>query len=769
MKIIKILLSGVVIVVLLAAVLLGAFVALFDANEYKQELSQLVKDQTGRELLFSGDIGLTIYPAIGMKLGAMTFSNAPGFGDKPMLSVSTASVSVDVLSLLSFNPEIEQLVLDGLSINLQKNTKGKTNWDDLIKPSPAGKATAKSETAQVSEGQTSTKQKDIKIKGSFGGLNITNADIVWQDRSAEDGQVVEYKVEDFSMQTTRIELNSPFSVEVSMLLKSLGQAEARVMLKTEVLLKDQTLSLTGLELSSDAKGQLIPVDNAQLSLKGDVDFSLSANTLSIKGLNSQVKTKGGPVTSSDLSLMGGLMFDLNKQHLRVDSFSLGAEIQGDAIPKGKIKAAINAEKLNVKLPDRSIQLEELVLGLNENQFKGFVHVADFAQPSVKFELASKKLDVDKLTGYVKKTAGDNTQTVTAENANTSASKVDPEIKLPMELLRSLQIDGKLHLQKLIAQGLTVTDVMLKVDANKGVIDLKPIQLSLYEGKFNAAIQVNAKGEKPSYKVNKELSGFQAGKFLQDFMGEDRISGETNLNVNLVTKGELLSQLKSNLNGDLSVTFKDGSVKGINIRHQLDVAAAKLKGEKEPELKQLKTDFSALSLSGVIKNGVFSSNDLIMQAPFARVSGKGKVSLVKETVDYRVEAKLVGSATGQQGEAIDELKGLLVPVSIRGPWSSPEIKLLYDELLNGRLDAEKEIINKQIEQQKSELKKQLAAQKDKLRKAKQKEIAAEKAKIEKEKAIAKAKLEAKKAKIKKQLEAEKAKAKKQLEDELKKLF
>ena len=91
----------------LFVIMIGVFIATFDANAYKQELSGLVKQQTGRDLAFTGDIGLTLYPSLGMKLGAMSLSNAPGFGDQPMVTVQHASISVDVLSILSLAPERE--------------------------------------------------------------------------------------------------------------------------------------------------------------------------------------------------------------------------------------------------------------------------------------------------------------------------------------------------------------------------------------------------------------------------------------------------------------------------------------------------------------------------------------------------------------------------------------------------------------------------------------------------------------------------------------
>ena len=80
--------------------IVAIFMAVFDPNAYKQDLTELVREQTGRELQFHGDVDLTVFPALGMKLGAMSFSNAEGFGALPMVKVSEASISVDLASLV---------------------------------------------------------------------------------------------------------------------------------------------------------------------------------------------------------------------------------------------------------------------------------------------------------------------------------------------------------------------------------------------------------------------------------------------------------------------------------------------------------------------------------------------------------------------------------------------------------------------------------------------------------------------------------------------
>ena len=82
----------------------------------------------------------------------------------------------------------------------------------------------------------------------------------------------------------------------------------------------------------------------------------------------------------------------------------------------------------------------------------------------------------------------------------------------------------------------------------------------------------------------------------------------------------------------------------------------------------KTDFSELSGSFVITDGVVDNRDFKMLAPLVRLSGAGQVPMPPQTVDYGVEAKLVASLEGQGGD--DALAGLPIPIRIQGTWSDP---------------------------------------------------------------------------------------------------
>ena len=238
-------------------------------------------------------------------------------------------------------------------------------------------------------------------------------------------------------------------------------------------------------------------------------------------------------------------------------------------------------------------------------------------------------------------------------------------------------------------------------------------------------------------LSENVKGLQIGDLLNDYSGKAAISGNLDADSNLSTRGEWLSELKGNSNGTLSLVFADGALNGFNIRHSIEVAKARLRGKKSPSEERLKTDFSSLSVSGVVRNGVFSSDDLDLQAPLLRAGGRGSADFNREIVDYLVEAKLVGTLEGQTGEQADELAGLPIPVAIEGPFDSPGIDVQLDEMLKARIDADKARIKAEIEKQKQELQQQLEAEKKALAEAKKREQ-------EKKRELEKARLEKKKA-------------------------
>ena len=68
--------AALVVVLVLAAVVFVPLI--FDPNDHKDEIAALAKERMGRDLTIQGDIGLTVFPWVGIELGVVELGNAPG-------------------------------------------------------------------------------------------------------------------------------------------------------------------------------------------------------------------------------------------------------------------------------------------------------------------------------------------------------------------------------------------------------------------------------------------------------------------------------------------------------------------------------------------------------------------------------------------------------------------------------------------------------------------------------------------------------------------
>ena len=81
----KKLLIAIGLIIVLVIVALIAIPMFFDPNDHKDTIVEQVKKHTGRDLIIAGDLKMSKFPSLGVDIGEIELSNAPGFGDQPML------------------------------------------------------------------------------------------------------------------------------------------------------------------------------------------------------------------------------------------------------------------------------------------------------------------------------------------------------------------------------------------------------------------------------------------------------------------------------------------------------------------------------------------------------------------------------------------------------------------------------------------------------------------------------------------------------------
>jgi len=645
-------LLGILIVLVVAAAIILPMV--IDPNDYKGEVITQVKEATGRDLKIDGDLNLSVFPWFGIETGGLELSNADGFGDQPFAVVKHAAVRVKLMPLLSKQLEVDTIGLEGLELNLIKAKDGRGNWEDLAE-ADGGEKEKHRKTEPDGEGHVRLLE-ELRI----GGIDISDARVVWDDREA--GQHV--TIQQFKLKSGEVARGRPVDLELGMLVESKA-----------------------------------PQLKARMNLDGVIALDEASGVVDISGLKIALKT--APVELFYLLPQGQALEDNPSLSgsLTLAEFNLRKWLGDHGVPTPKMADPKTLTRVGASLTLNSqggtILLDKLALRLDDTRMNGN---ASLRGSAVGFKLDVDEIDADRYLpptgeGTAGAEASQKKQAGTEPAAGKAATEDEP--LLPVELIRGLDIDGVLNVGKLTISKLLAEQVQLTLKAKDGRLTLGQQINKGYRGGFQRQVNCDVRGKKALTRVDGAAKGIQIGPRLKDLTGKDRLTGKGQFNAKLTTRGNSIDAFKRELGGKLDFRFEEGAVKGVNLAQLLRETKARFKGEKVPKSNQPEqTDFSEISATGVIKKGILNNKDLLAKSPFLRVNGDGKVSLVKETLDYTVQAVIVSTAKGQGGEGLDELKGVVVPVHLTGAYAAPKYEIDWGKVL---LDSQKGKVKEKIEE------------------------------------------------------------------------
>ena len=656
------------LIIVMVVLVGGAAVILpmvIDPDDIKEKFTTGVKESTGRDLVIAGDIGLSVFHWLGMDIGAVTLSNAAGFSEPVFAKVDKVSVRVELMPLLSQRVEMDTVTIHGLTLNLEKDAQGHSNWDDL-----AGQPGAAS-TGGAGTGGAGGSSAGSIAGLAIGGLDIREANVSWRD--AQAGQ--SYKLKDLSITTGKVILGEPVSFNMELALEgSNPPLSARVTLGAELafVADARQASLNGLEIQADLTGEQFPGGKASVTFAGNAEFDGARQTLSISGLDLKAMDLhvSGELSATDLDKAARFKGTIAVAEFNPKALleALGVTPPETADPKAMTKMAL---QISIAGNADAVELKPLSIALDDSKLSGSAGLSGFAKPAVRFDLKLDAIDVDR---YLPPKTAEQASAATPGTAAGGAGE------LPMQTLRDLDIDGRFQAGKVKVAKLTVTEIVAKLRAKDGLITLKPLSAKLYNGAYQGNIRVDARKDVPRVSIDEKLSGVQAGPLLKDLVGEERLTGLANVSIQLKTAGADAAAAKKSLNGKVGFAFTDGAISGVDIGRMIREAKAKFEGKSLPaDNGPAKTDFSELTGTMVFNNGLGTNNDLSAKSPLLRIAGKGGADLPSEKIDYRLTTTLVATAEGQGGSDLADLAGIPIPVHITGTFQEPAYGLDFEAL------------------------------------------------------------------------------------------
>jgi AsmA protein len=344
MKWIKRLMLAVALLVAFLIIAMLGIVVLVDPNDYQDEIIAAVKQQTGRDMIIEGGIGLSVFPWLGLELDKVRLNNPEGFTDEVFAGVERVNIKVALWPLLQLETRIGTLELDGLGVNLERRADGKTNWEDLAAATetqppvpPAGQEAppAESPTPAPADPEAEARTREILAKFYVGSLDIHNTNITWRDGVSK----VYTRIENLRFTTEEIRLQQPINFVLEFSVRNDSPkllAGARLDGTASLDLDAQLYALENLGLKLEASGTMVPggTQTVQLTVPKltvnakEQTVDLQAVSLQLAGLNAILDAKVQSFEENP-KVSGTLTADVAQLRALMESLGIEAPVTAD--------------------------------------------------------------------------------------------------------------------------------------------------------------------------------------------------------------------------------------------------------------------------------------------------------------------------------------------------------------------------------------------------------------------------------------------------------
>ncbi|AEY01714.1 AsmA protein [Oceanimonas sp. GK1] len=455
----------------------------------------------------------------------------------------------------------------------------------------------------------------------------------------------------------------------------------------EVLLQDERNdSLTRLNRVNLSLDRFAPGEEVPLSLSGNL-FS--------------------DELQASLQADGRLWLAPEFDRLRLDGLAFEAGATGRAVPGNK--ALTLKGDLAYSLTQKQADFRNLALSVGSLSLDGELSVNHAAEvPKIRFELHTPLLDLEQLSTEWSSEQGGTTSAASAtENPETPAKRAtlppsvassDPDLSI----LKHLDVKGSLAADQLKVQGMDMEGLRLDIRVLEGKASAEQIGARLYDGTLKGNARLDANPSPARFALQTELNNVDGYQLLNAAAGMDALEGRATVQLDVTGRGLSSREIKESLSGTSRVEFADGALRGVNIAAMIRRGYAQVKGQPLPnDDEPQKTDFSALTADFAIGKGKVATDNLRLASPLLRVQGEGETSLLDESLNVLLNTSVVGTLKGQDGESLDELKNITVPVRISGSYQDPRYTLdmqrVFDLYLKEKAGKEAERLQRKLDE------------------------------------------------------------------------
>ena len=341
---------GIGALLLIIVVMLGSLF-LLPGDRIARIASDQLSRMTGRAVSITGDVGVTLWPVLGVTAGGLEVGNADWTDKGAMLTAANAAIGVDAGALLRGEIRITNIAAQSPVIRLEQRRDGRASWQFTDSSSGARIETQSEPTAS---------RRPLSIQK----LTVTDATLIYD---AEGADVLRYEGVDLA-------LDWPERGGAADITASMAPAGDVVRLAARI--------------------------------EGFADFLEGG----VQPLRADVATRGGEVSFDGRgSLNGALAGDLRVDSPDTARFLASFGAGGVTLPRG-LGQSVDLRSGLTLTADRRLALRNIAVDLGGNSLTGQADLALNGTPRITANLRTGALDLSALSDETAETGGSGSPT-----------------------------------------------------------------------------------------------------------------------------------------------------------------------------------------------------------------------------------------------------------------------------------------------------------------------------------------------------------------------
>ena len=627
------------LLVVIAIAALGLFLLLENPDEFKAQITDAIKTNSGYDIEIEGELTWRYWPPVAIRVEQITLAKD---GDAPIASFDNIEIDLDLIPLLTQQQilDINLISIGGGTINVVVDETGATNWDKIDNTDPQNEPNV---------------DATGPLESSIRELVLENLIVNYDDRQAGS----EYRVEIESFHTNALTFDEPFAIELSAKLIDLGD---EIVASTELtaLLQyhsmGERVSFDELNATIDARTPNANFDDIQIRTSGELrtqteTLIFNDTEITLSGL--KVALSGIVNLAGDEPRLDGLIKIVSN-----DLSELEATLKSD-LPFESLSF-----ETNIIASPSILQLSNLTGQFDDTTFKGRSTWDLLLPMRGQLDIRLSAIDLDRYS------TGSESATSTT-NINRSDVIVDSEI-IPLDTLAEVHLDAIVRIDELTMSGYKFSNSKIEThnDANKLSVIMNG---QVVGGRLVASLDTVLNQSPPQSDVRLSMDNLD----IQQLTSVQGLTGKLTGHSDISFEGHQMSDLNDTAGGKTVFTVKDGS---LDVRPIKSIAGTidNLRG-KQSSISQWPDVMPFNNMSGdhIFGGGFETGQVFAADIENLKITALGGFNMQAETLHYDITAMFRRVAEGQF-KVSKQLSGIRWPITCKGAFTETPTDLCFGE-------------------------------------------------------------------------------------------